>query len=259
MTDDDPTTDDSNYAAAASVLSLDDLASLGSMHASSRPVVVSTVPATCLAACAAVHDRDGHTIVAHYGSVPGEIAVCMKSVGLADRSDLGTLELRAATSLLDRALADRLGDPPPAPGSARRRSSVWYLRVDARRTLLVGAHASLASGPMIGKGADRAELACNDIGASVAIVSVIGPRAGRLMTAAGLPDGLAIGAIGRDPADASVLAIVREGQRRFFVLVRVAAVDALWSRLLAAGEPLGAAFVGAEALALLGAAPADAI
>ena len=201
-------------------------------------------------------ERDGHTVAAHYGSIPGEISVCMKAVGLADRSDLGTLELRAETSLLDRALSARLGDPPVAPGSARRMRDVWYLRLDSRRTLLVGSHAALGSGPMIGKGSDRAALACKDIGASVALVSVIGPRAARLMAAAGLPDDLAIGGVGRDPRDASIIAILRESQRRLLVLVRATEIDAAWARLLAAGEPLGAAFVGCDALALLGATTA---
>ena len=223
----------------------------------SRPTLDSPVPQTCLAAGATLHKRDGRLVATDYGSVPGEIAVCMKSVGLADRSDFGALELRAATSLLDRALTARLGDPPVAPGAARRLRSVWYLRLDARRTLLIGPHSALASGPMIGKGHDRAELACKDIGSTVAMISVIGPRAGRLMAAAGLPDGLAIGAIGRDPHDPSVIAILRESQRRLIVLVKAADVDAMWARLLAAGEPLGAAFIGYDALALLGVAPPD--
>jgi hypothetical protein len=204
-----------------------------------------------------LRERDGHTVAAHYGSTPGEIAVCMKSVGLADRSDLGTLELRASTSLMDRVLAGRLGDPPIAPGTARRLRHVWYVRVDARRTLLVGTHGSLSSGPLIGKPSEQAELICKDIAASVAIISVIGPRSGRLMAAAQLPGELAIGAVGRDPSDATVLAIVRESQRRILVLVRADAVDAMWHRLLLAGEPLGAAFVGHDALMLLGAAPPE--
>ena len=169
------------------------------MNTTSRQTLDSPIPRPVSARARVLAERDGHTIVANYGSVPGEIAVCMKSVGLADRSDLGALELRASTSLLDRALAARLGDPPVPPGSARRLRDVWYLRLDSRRTLLVGPHAALASGPMIGKGADRADLACKDIGATIAMISVIGPRAGRLLAAAGLPDDLAIGAIGRDP------------------------------------------------------------
>ena len=220
-----------------------------------RQTLASPIPASCLAAGAMLAERDGHTVAAHYGSPPGEIAVCMKSVGLADRSDLGTLELRGETSVLDRALSARLGYPPVAPGSARRLSEIWYLRLEARRTLLVGTHAALAAAPAIGTGADRAEISSRDIGAKVAMISVIGPRATRLMTAAGLPGELAIGAVARDPQDASVLAVLRESQRRVLVLVQAKAIDAMWSRLHAAGEPLGAALVGYDALAMLGAGP----
>lgn len=183
----------------------------------------------------------------------------MKSVGIADRSDYGALELRGDQNLLDRALVARLGDPPLAPDSGRRMRSVWYLRLDQRRALLVGPRAALASGPPIGKGRDRADLPHRDIGATVAILSVIGPRAARLF-AAELPSDLAIGAIGaigRDAGDADVVAILRESERHFLVLVRTPGADALWTRLLAAGEPLGAAFVGLDALALLSASSAS--
>lgn len=220
------------------------------MQNPSRQTIDPSVPQTCIAAGAVLNDRDGHTVATSYGSVPGEIAVCMKSVGLADRSDLGALELRGDQNLLDRALVARLGDPPVAPGTGRRMRSVWYLRVDQRRALLVGPHAALASGPPIGKGRDRSDLPHRDIGSTVAIVSLIGPRAARLLAAAELPGELAIGAVGRD---ASVVAVVRESQRRFLVLVRASEADALWTRLLAAGEPLGAAFVGLDALTLLSA------
>jgi glycine cleavage system aminomethyltransferase T len=211
----------------------------------------ASIPQTCIAAGAVLHERDGHTVATSYGSAPGEIAVCMKSVGLADRSDLGTLELRGDQNLLDRALIARLGDPAVAPGTARRRRSVWFLRLDQRRTLLVGAHAALASGPPVGKGHDRADLPHKDIRSTIALLSVIGPRAARLLEAAELPGDLAIGAIGRDPGDAGIVAILRESQRRFLVIVRADAADALWGRLLVAGEPLGAAFVGLDALTLL--------
>ncbi|HVF78505.1 MAG TPA: hypothetical protein VNA28_09420 [Solirubrobacteraceae bacterium] len=219
----------------------------------SRQTLDPSVPQTCIAAGAVLHDRDGHTVATSYGSVPGEIAVCMKSVGLADRSDFGTLELRGDQNLLDRALVARLGDPPVAPGTGRRLRSVWYLRLDQRRALLVGPHGALASGPPIGKGRDRADLPHKDIGPTVVTLSLIGPRAARLLTAAGLPGELAIGAVSRDPGDPSIIAIIRESPRRFLVLVRASAADALWTRLLAAGEPLGAAFVGLDALTLLSA------
>jgi glycine cleavage system aminomethyltransferase T len=219
---------------------------------------VASVPETCLAASFALRERDGHTVVAHYGSVHGEMAVCMKSVGLADRSDYGVLELRGDRELLDRALSARLGDPPLAVRTGRRLRSVWYLRLDARHTLLVGPHGALASGPAIGRGRDRSDLPHRDIGASLAIVGIVGPRAARLLDAAKLPGELPIGAIGADAGDSDVVAILRERQRSYLVLIRAGAADAIWARLLTAGEPLGAAFVGYDALTLLHASSAAA-
>jgi glycine cleavage system aminomethyltransferase T len=212
----------------------------------------------CLAAGAQLGERDGHVVAALYGSTHGEIAACMTHVGLADRSDLGTLELRGGQSPLDRALATRLGDPPPPAGTARRQKGVWFLRIDGRRVLIVGAHPALAALPPIGAGSDHADLVLRDIGASISMISIIGPRAGRLMAAADLPADLAIGAIGRDPGDASIVAIVRESQRRVLLLVRAADIEPVWGRLLQAGEPLGATFVGSDALMLLGAASVQA-
>jgi glycine cleavage system aminomethyltransferase T len=226
------------------------------VETTSRQTLDPAVPQTCIDAGAVLQERDGRMVATSYGSVPGEIAVCMKSVGLADRSDLGALELRGDQSLLDRALIARLGDPPVAPGSGRRRRTVWYLRLDRRRTLLVGPHHALASGPPIGRGRDRSDLPHKDVGATLAILSIIGPRAARLLAGAGLPRELAIGAIGRDPRDADVLAILRESRRRFLALVRTTGADVSWTRLLAAGEPLGAAFVGFDALTLLSASSA---
>ena len=223
------------------------------MQDSPRPSVVVSLPETCRSAAAALHERDGHTVVAHYGSVPGEIAVCMKSVGVADHSDYGVLELRGDREPLDRSLVARFGDPPLAVGSARRLHGVWYLRMDAHHTLLVGPHAALASRPAIGHGRDRSELPHRDIRAALAIIGIVGPRATRLLAASGLPGTLPIGAIGTVAGNPSIVAILRESQRRYLVLVRAHDADALWAHLLTAGEPLGAAFVGYDALTLLNA------
>ena len=222
------------------------------MENSSRRSVIASVPQTCLAASAGLHDRDGHTVVAHYGSVSAEIAVCTKSVGLADHSDYGVLELRGDRETLDRVLVARFGDPPLAVGSARRLHSVWYGRMDAHHTLLIGPHAAVRSEAVTEYGRDRG-LSYGDIRASLAIVGIVGPRATRLLAAAGLPGKLAVGAIGTAAGERSIVAILRESQRRYLALVRADAADDFWVRLLTAGEPLGAAFVGYDALTLLNA------
>jgi hypothetical protein len=63
---------------------------------------------------------------------------------------------------------------------------------------------------------------------------------------------------GRGNADAQAVAILRESQRHVLLVVRAPAVEAVRGRLLEAREPLGAAFVGCDALSLLGAASAQA-
>lgn len=229
------------------------------MDIPSRTVIATgSVPETCLAAGAQLGERDGRVVVALYGSAHGEIAICMSHVGLADRSDLGVRELRGPQMVLDRALSARLGDPGVAHGSARRQGRVWYLRMEPRRALLVGGHARLAAVAPVGQGSDRADIRSKDVGPEISMISVIGPRTGRLLAAAALPDHLAIGAIGRDPLDGNVVGILRESQRRVLILVRAPAVDGLWSRLLEAGEPLGVGFVGCDALSLLDASSAQA-
>lgn len=221
------------------------------MESTPHTVNTGSVPKVCLAAGAQLGERDGHVVAALYGSAQGEIAACMSHVGLADRSDLGVLELRGDDASLDRALAGRLGDPAVPPGAARRQRGVWYLRPDKRRALVVAPHGVLAALPPLGH---PSELVTRDIGESISMVSVVGPRATRLLTAAGLPGDLPIGALGRDPRDANVVAILRESQRRALILVRAPAIETFWARLLDVGEPLGATFVGCEALSLLGAA-----
>jgi glycine cleavage system aminomethyltransferase T len=225
------------------------------MEKSLRQPVVASAPQTCRAACAVLHERDGHTVIAHYGSVAGEIAVCMKSVGLADHADYGVFEWRGDRERLDSALIARCGEPPLAAGAGRRLRGVWYLRLDRRRVLVVGPHAALTPGSTVGHGRDRSDLRHRDIGASLAIVGIVGPRAARLLAAAGLPGELPIGAVGAEAGESSIVAIVRESRRRYLALVRADAADAFWARLLTAGEPLGAAFVGYDALTLLDASP----
>ena len=63
--------------------------------------------------------RHGWWVAAHFGSPAGELALCETAVGLADRSDLGKLELRGEAS------RDRAARRPAQrrPGRPRRRAA----------------------------------------------------------------------------------------------------------------------------------------
>ena len=53
---------------------------------------------------AAMASRHGRQVPAHFGSVGAEEAVCLRAVGMADRSDRDTFELRGAPSAVEAAL-----------------------------------------------------------------------------------------------------------------------------------------------------------
>jgi glycine cleavage system aminomethyltransferase T len=51
---------------------------------------------------AVMRRRGGRRLAAHFGSPGGELAVCARSVGLLDRSEIGKLELRGYPEALDQ-------------------------------------------------------------------------------------------------------------------------------------------------------------
>ena len=53
---------------------------------------------------AAMATRHGRRVPAHFGSVGAEEAVCLRSVGMADRADRETFELRGSPTALESAL-----------------------------------------------------------------------------------------------------------------------------------------------------------
>src|SRR4028119_376310 len=62
--------------------------------------------------------RDGHDVIAHYGSVATEVAVCVKHAGVVQRPELGVLELSGNPGSLAHLLDTALGKLAPAVGAA---------------------------------------------------------------------------------------------------------------------------------------------
>jgi glycine cleavage system aminomethyltransferase T len=169
-------------------------------------------------------ERSGRTVVAHYGSVASELAVCRIAVGLAERSDRATLEVRGTRAELDRALGQlaTLGD------------AVWWSRVSRVRAIVrceaQDRDVCLAA---IGR---SATVCVHDLGAELAAPTLIGPLAEDVLAAAGLD---------RDH-DAAVVLRDRSGCIELLVPRRLG--PALWSRLLDAGEGHFVACVGLDAI-----------
>ncbi|HYZ82475.1 MAG TPA: hypothetical protein VE571_14455 [Solirubrobacteraceae bacterium] len=70
-------------------------------------------------------DHQGRPAALHFGSAAGELSVCVRAVGLVDRSDLTTLALEGPRAQLAQ-LTSRLAGGEIAPGGALDAAGAWW-------------------------------------------------------------------------------------------------------------------------------------
>jgi glycine cleavage system aminomethyltransferase T len=168
--------------------------------------------------------RHGKCVAAHFGSAASEAAVCLSTVGIADRSDRTTFELRGAPPGVGKALA--------ALGPLDTRA--WWTRTTSRSAIVRCEHADAPRCAAAMLPADGT-LAV-DISNRYAAIGVIGPRATHLLRAA------AFHGLEGQPI------VLHDGRGAFELLVEVDSGGAVWAQLLEAGSPLRVACVGLDAL-----------
>jgi glycine cleavage system aminomethyltransferase T len=96
---------------------------------------------------------------------------------------------------------------------------------------------------------------CTDRSESATALTLVGPRAARLLDDAGLEPGLPVGGVRQSWFAGTPVLLLREAGDRFLLLLDADhAVDA-WQELFDVGRALGLSMVGAEALERLAAAP----
>jgi glycine cleavage system aminomethyltransferase T len=127
-------------------------------------------------------------------------------------------------------------------------------RVDAEHTVVVAPAGAAARWRRIAREAIVVgnPIAFADRSADLTVLSLVGPRARRLLTSAGLTG---------EPADVRTTALagvpvvlVREHDDGYLVVVGDDGAESAWRALIDAGAPLGLALVGSDALARLAAA-----
>ena len=170
--------------------------------------------------------RGGRWTAAHFGSPTSETAVCLSTVGIADRSDRTTIELRGAPDDVDTAL-DTVESVAEQIGTARTGPSLAIVRCD---------HADTCAVALLG----------TDVAVEVtdrlAGIEVIGPRATELIRAVSL-----------QLLDREVI-VLDTGTDAYELLIDRDDAPQLWSCLLDAGRSVSVACVGLEALEHLAAA-----
>jgi glycine cleavage system aminomethyltransferase T len=201
---------------------------------------------------ALVVDRDGRPVTAHYGSVATELAVCRKAVGLAVRTDLRILEVCGREPWLERLLHRALRGRVPEPGSAAVAAGAWCCRVDEDRVLVIGASGAVERWRRVAREAviGGSPIAASEVTDAWAPVSLIGPKAGRLLALADLPADVPVGAL---HAGAS-LVLLRCAPDHWLALLAAEGAAEACRALLAAGRAVGLSLVGSEAVGRLAAA-----
>jgi heterotetrameric sarcosine oxidase gamma subunit len=201
--------------------------------------------------------REGHAVAANFGSAATELAVCVKRVGLAVRSDLDALEIAGSEPWLAHFLEGALAGQVPAPGEAVRAAGSWCCRVAPDRAIVVGPWSAAARWAGIVRHAvlTGSAVDCTDRSEGATALTLVGPRAARVLDDAGLEPELPVGGVRESWFAGAPALLVREaGDRFLLVLDADSALDA-WQELFDVGRALGLSMVGAEALERLAAAP----
>jgi len=194
--------------------------------------------------------REGRPVAAHFGSAAAELAVCVRSVGLVDRSDLSTLALEAPPAQLS-ALMTRLVGATVSPGGLVSGGSAWWCGEAPDRIIVL-------CDPRVGRRlvealhADAARhVAVRDRTSVVAAFALLGPATSKVLAGLG-----AYGPSG-DPRQAKPFAVgsvegipvwwLLQSDRRAMALVAREQAGEAWQAIEGVGRPFGISCVGHEA------------
>lgn len=169
-------------------------------------------------------ERNGRTVAAHFGSPASEAAVCRGRVGLAERSDRATLELRGEPEVVDEALAElgHLG------------GVAWWVRRTPHRAIVRCEGDAVGGCTSVMLRAEDATVV--DLSDDHAALDLVGPFAEEVLDAH------------LEQGEAPVVVVVRRDATCVELLTPRTHGPTLWNRLLDEGEPWGIACVGLEAL-----------
>jgi glycine cleavage system aminomethyltransferase T len=211
---------------------------------------------------AKVVSLDGRAVTAHYGSVATEVAVCRKSVGLAVRAELRILEVCGREPWLERLLARALAGRVPAVGTAAVAAGTWCLRVDERRALVVGPSGAVERWRRVAREAviGGSPISAAELTDLRVPVSLIGPKAARLLQLAGL-DGfdVPVGGVASGSVEGVAATVLRVSADHWLAVLDADGAPVAFRALLAAGRTLGLTLVGSEAVGRLAAAARPAL
>jgi glycine cleavage system aminomethyltransferase T len=196
--------------------------------------------------------RDGWKVAAHFGSPAGELAVCAGAVGLADRSEIGKLELRGYPEAIDQVVS-YLTDGHVEPNEVMRADGARWCSASPDRLFAMCEPSSLfdLSERMHDAVRRTPGVLLTDETEELAALALLGPAAPSVIAALGAWDIETI-ALPRPSFSALRLEglpvfLLEESTARSLILVEREYAERLWDLLERVGRRFGLSCVGAEA------------
>jgi heterotetrameric sarcosine oxidase gamma subunit len=227
--------------------------SLAFLTPGAEAVARSPMEREALAAGARIERRDGWNVAVSFGGQ--ERRACRETVGFADRSALGKIEIQASAPELAAIVAVGTGGERLELGRATRAAGAWWCPYTPERALVVcepADAAALRERLEEAAGAVQGLASVVDVTTAQGALAIVGPLARDLFarfTAIDLRPrvtpvrGFRPGSLARVPG-----AILREAEERYLMLFGAALGRYVWTVVADAAERLGGAPVGVDAL-----------
>ena len=208
-----------------------------------------------LASGARVERRDGWNVAVAFEGTEREREVCRETVGFADVSALGKIEVQASAAELAAIVAVASGGERLELGRATRAERAWWCAYTPERALVLcepGARAGLRERLEDAAGSVRGLASVVDVTTGHGALAIAGPLARELFarfTAIDLRPqvtpvpGFRPGSVARVPG-----AILREAEERYLMLFGAALGRYVWTVVADAALHLGGAPVGVDTL-----------
>ncbi len=223
-------------------------------HSGEAPVIRSPIGSLLQDAGACFRERGGWEVAASFGDPAGEQEACRRSVGIADQSCLGKLELQAEPEIVNQ-IASELAGGSLHPGRAINHDGAWWCPLRPSRLLVVippestpEIRARLQDAAARSGGSASVIELTSSLGSNAAVGPLARETFARvsaldLREASSGSGGFAPGSVARVPG-----MVLREGRERYLHLFGAAYAEYIWTVFLDAAEALGGCAVGIDAL-----------